>query len=253
MIISKRQDLHDTKSKFMNLSMNLLVFFTICFCSCQSQYESDKGNQINYKKDSLAVDIDTIYFYLAKNHKINYQEVSGQFIYSESNSIKDMHIANFISKQIESKVSYITYADDKKDIIIIGNKNLNLETKLDPISIKVYQLLFADKSYLVFLGKAQSASGSGTQLTYFILLELNGKKKVVNLNEFESRFGNINNIVDYDNDKTLDYFKIANGNKMGEYLLSVNNVQNKVQITKNQVLIRYQFNDKFTILKNSLN
>ncbi len=76
--------------------------------------------------------------------------------------------------------------------------------------------------------------------------------QVENHYEFESRFGGINNIVDYNKDGILDYFKIINGQNSEEYQLTVNNVQNNAQTNVGYILLKYKLNDKFVVLQDSL-
>lgn len=238
----------------MNRTFILQVFLILCICcSCKSQGNGDgKHDRTVYKSDSIGIDIDSIYSNLSLGNNINYQEVSGAFTYLENDAKTGKYLARFSSKGIKETINYVSYADDKKDAIVLDNTTLNLEAKVDPTSIKVYRFLFNNKKYLIFIGKAQSASGSGMQVTYFILTELNQRGKAINHYEFESRFGNINSLVDYDKNGTLDYFKIVNGNKNGEYILTINEVQAKKQTNNGHVLLKYELNDEFNILADNL-
>lgn len=67
--------------------------------------------------------------------------------------------------------------------------------------------------------------------------------------EFESRFGSINNLFDFNKDGMLDYFKVTNAKKQGQYYLTVHNVTNDLQVGKGYILLRYVLNDKFIILE----
>ena len=245
---------HAIKRYFMNRNIIVQIFFILCFCySCKSQGSgSDKQKGIDYKSDSLKIAIVSIYFNLSNGRRLNYQEAPGQFIYLESNANTDRYLARFTTREIMQQVDYTSYSDDRKDTIALGSSTINLGIKVDPLSIKVYRFLFNGKKQLVFIGKAQSASGSGMQITYFVLTELNEKGKVVQYYEFESRFGNINSLVDYNKDGVLDYFKIVNWKKTGEYLLTVNNVKNNIHVIDGHILLKYELNDKFVVLEDVL-
>lgn len=74
----------------------------------------------------------------------------------------------------------------------------------------------------------------------------------LSLYEFESRFGSNHNLVDFDNDGVLDYFKISNGKRQSEYLLTVHCLTNNRQLERGLMLLRYELNDEFIILEDSL-
>ncbi len=238
----------------MNLQNFVYLFFICCAChSCNSQ-ENKKVNQDNLKvKDEIStIDIDSLYLGLSGNRNLPFNAIQGQFVYEEKNVDKGEHLARFISESIEQTIKHTSYSDNKKDVLSLGSTDINLKAKIDPLSIKIYSLLFKEKQYLIFVGKSQSASGSGVQVTYFNIIRLNAKKKVENQYEFESRFGDVHNICDYNEDGVLDYFKIVNGKNNGEYQLTVNDIQSNSQINNGYILLRYELDDKFVLLKDSL-
>jgi hypothetical protein len=237
----------------MNRNFVLLICSILCFfSSCKSQgNKNDKHSYIQDETDSSRIDIDSLYINLSKNTRINYEEIPGQFVYVESDEKSGKYLARFIGEGKES-INYISYSDDRKDTVIWENSVVEIKSKLDPASVRIYYLGSDTKQYVVFIGKGQSASGSGMQMTFFILSELNEKKKIVAIYEFESRFGSINNLLDFKKDGVLDYFKVSNGKKQGEYLLTVHNIANDQQVGNGYILLAYKLNDRFIILDNQL-
>lgn len=228
----------------------LLISF---FYSCDLQEKRDgKHTNAIYKNDSIGVSIDSIYFNLSGGRNINYKKITGQFTYLEGDTSTGRYLTIFGSKEINETIKYISYGDNRKDTIIFDNAVFGIEAKVDPSSIEVYTFLVRDKKNLVFIGKAQSASGSGVQITYFILMALNKKGEAIDHYEFNSRFGDINSLVDYNKDGALDYFKIINGKKGGEYILTVNEVQSKKQINEGSILLEYKLKDEFVIIADML-
>ncbi|WP_316823074.1 hypothetical protein [Pedobacter gandavensis] len=49
----------------------------------------------------------------------------------------------------------------------------------------------------------------------------------------------------------INYFKIVNGDKMGKYVLTVNDIKSGKRINNRLVLLDYKLNDKFKVLKNT--
>lgn len=238
----------------MNLNSFACLFIVCCIgLSCNSQ-ENKKVNQgkQGVKEGVAAIDIDNIYFSLSGNRSFDFKEILGQFVYQERNADKGEYLATFISESLGQSVKYASYSGDKNDILSLGNTRLALKAKIDPLSIRIYSLLFTESQYLIFVGKAQSASGSGVQVTYFNMIKLNEKGNAESHCEFESRFGDINSIGDYNKDGVLDYFKIINGKNVDEYRLTVNDVQSSTQISDGYVLLKYKLNDKFVLLQDSL-
>ena len=85
------------------------------------------------------------------------------------------------------------------------------------------------------------------------LIELAKKDKIAQFFEFKSRFGSINNIIDYNNDNQLDYFKVVNSDKNDEYRLFIENIKSKKTINSNSyMLLKYENNDRFIVIIDSL-
>lgn len=223
------------------------------FYSCVQQ-ESVNTKYVNAEHitDSKAIDIDSLYAKLSIEGRISHKEILGQFNYIESDEKSGRYLAKFIATEIEKEVDYISHGGNKNDTIIWGNNAISIKSKLDPTSINIYELRADIKQYIVFTGKSQSASGSGGQITFFVLLELDNKKKILAKYEFESRFGSINSLLDLDQDGTLDYIKIINSKKQDEYSLTVHAVNSDQNIGKGMILLKYLLNDRFSIIENTL-
>lgn len=236
----------------LNAFASLLFVCSICY-SCDSQ-ENKKINQNtpSIKQEIGAIDIDSFYLGLSGNRNLPFKEIQGQFVYEEKNAEKGKYLARFVSESIEQPLKYASYSDYKKDVLSLGGSDIYLKAKIDPLSIKIYKLFFKEKQYLIFFGKAQSASGSGVQVTFFNVIKLNEKGKIENHYEFESRFGDINSIGDYNEDGALDYFKVVNGKNNGEYHLTVNDIQSESQVSNGYILLKYELDDKFVLLQDSL-
>jgi len=74
---------------------------------------------------------------------------------------------------------------------------------------------------------------------------------VTGIHEFESRFGTIDCIIDYNRDETLDYFKITHGKKSDEYSVTINDTRSNKSITADNALLQYKLNDRFIIMNNT--
>lgn len=214
--------------------MFALFFFFTCI---YSQETKSKKN------------INDIYSKLSKGMAPKYKQVKGQLVSVEAKESMDRYTYKFISKDIKQTINYISYPDGKKDVLILDKQKFSIENKIDPLSVTLYEVFVKHKQYLCFIAKAQSASGSGVQVTYFTLVELDLSGKAILFYEFQSRFGNINSLVDYKSNGNLGYFKIINGKKMGQYSLTVNDVKSNRQLYLKWMLLKYELNDKFTILK----
>jgi hypothetical protein len=229
----------------MKRNIIVQIFIAFVFLSCINAQETKNDDKPQVKT------IDDIYVNMSINKDLIYRKIKGQFTNIETIKSSGKYVANFILKEIKPPINYITYPEDKKDKVVFGNQVFNIVNKLDPSSLIVYWVFKNDEKYLCFIGKAQSASGSGVQVSYFTLLQLNNVGRAVHCNEFQSRFGNINSLVDYNKNGSLNYYKIVNGKKMGQYLLTVNDIKSNTQVDKRSVLLKYELNDKFTILEDS--
>jgi len=150
------------------------------------------------------------------------------------------------------KIKYFKFADWRKsDTLIINGINIALIQKLDPTTIQVYSLRFNDRQYLCLLGNSESASGSGTQLTFYIFLQIK-RERFDKPIFFESRFGIIDNIGDFDGDGQLDYFKVTNDPEvMNKYIGKVYSLQETTKDIDSKKYIRmiYVGNDHFIVEK----
>lgn len=197
------------------------------------------------------LNIDEIYIELAKGRHISYKKVDGEFIYPENNENKGSYTAEFFGKEKRYSIVYNGYSSDRKDNIKFNNQLFTLNDKIDPFSLVIYKFGLNNK-YLCLIGKGQSASGSGMQVSYFIVFELDKLGIIKKCYKFSSRFGNINSLVDYNSNGSINYFKIVNGGKMGQYVLTVNDVKSDKRINKRLVLLNYKLNNKFVVLKDTL-
>ncbi|MFT3945526.1 MAG: hypothetical protein QM763_01015 [Agriterribacter sp.] len=231
--------------------IKLLLAFILCSCVQQESLNSKNVN-VEPAADSATIDIDSLYARLSKEKRINYKEIPGQFNYIKSDEKSGRYLAKFIGRNMGKEINYISYGNNKNDTIIWGNHAIDIKSKLDPTSINIYEFEVEARGYIVFIGKGQSASGSGGQITFFVLLELDNKRNLLITREFESRFGSVNSLLDLNQDGTLDYIKIINSKKEDEYLLTVHTVNSNQNIGKGMMLLKYVLNDKFSILENTL-
>ena len=216
-----------------------LVAFFLIFGSCKSKV--------------IKQDINDIYLRLKNGSSINYKVSDGQFKFEESNPEAGRYRARFINKSRNVSYEYLSHSSaSEQDTMIFNGSSILLKSKFDPISIKVYEVDHSLKNYIVFIGNAQSTSGSGQQITFFLIVEEDKHEKALKNYEFNTRFGNINSLVDFNADSILDYFKIINGKNTGEYLLTVNEYDSDKKIVDGYVLLLYEFNDQFRILENKL-
>ncbi|WP_316839151.1 hypothetical protein [Pedobacter gandavensis] len=198
------------------------------------------------------ISIDSIYLKLAKGRNISHQKIEGEFIYPENNEGGAGYIAKFIGKERQYSLVHTAYPGIRKDNFRINNQFFTLDAKMDPLSLVVYRLSLSNKRYLCLIGKGQSASGSGVQLSFFTVLELDKLGRATNYYQFSSRFGNIHNIVDYNNNGSINHLKMVNGDKMGQYILTVNDIKSGKRINNRLVLLDYKLNDKFHVLKDTI-
>lgn len=230
-----RQDINDyMKGGFM------LIVLSLLFVLNTSGFVQERGKNI-----------DDIYLKLAKGRNVGYQKVEGEFIYPENNESGGSYIAKFAGKVRKYSIVHTAYPGVRKDNFMFNNQLFTLDAKMDPLSLVVYKLSLSNKRYLCLIGKGRSASGSGVQISFFTIFELDKLGRATNCYEFSSRFGNIHSIVDYSNNGSINYFKIVNGDKMGQYVLTVNDIKSGKRINNRLVLLDYKLHDKFIVLKNT--
>lgn len=243
----------DTKNYFMNRNLFLIqiLFSFMLFHSCDFNRNENK-NKMEQPKEVKGIEIDSVYSLLSNGSDIQSIEWQGKFEYTHSDQVTNKYIAQFISDSIKESVTYESNGETKQDIIEFNKNKILLKSKFDPLSMKIYWIDRKVGKNIVFIGQAQSASGTGVQMTYFVLLEFDrNKKNVVNSYEFESRFGTIKSITEKDS-SNLNYFKIVRGKDDDLYDLSVRSVKNNEQVIGGEVVLRYLLNDKFHVLENHL-
>lgn len=244
-------ELHVIKSIDMYNGFIILLLFI--FYSCvQQENLNTKNKNVEHATDNAVIDIDSLYAKLYRTRRVSYKEILGQFNYVKSGEKFGRYLAKFIGGNAGKEINYISYGSNNNDTITWGNDAIGVKSKLDPTSISIYELKAEARRYVVFIGKSQSASGSGGQITFFVLFELDNKRNILTTQEFESRFGSINSLLDLDQDGALDYIKIINSKKQGEYSLIVHSVKSDQNIGKGMILLKYVLNDKFSILENTL-
>lgn len=197
-------------------------------------------------------DIDSILLSIRKSGNISHREEEGRFVYESEGQEEGRYLASFVTKKGDTQIEYISHGGRESDTLILKGCPIAIESKLDPLSIQVYATNHSKKDYVVLIGNAQSASGSGQQVRFFILVEIDKWQKPVKQYEFSSRFGSINCLDDFNGDGSLDYFKITKGNKAREFLLTVNNVRCGKKVFDGYILLEYELNDRFIIVKSSI-
>jgi hypothetical protein len=227
--------------------MKTLFFFIILFSNC---FESKHAIAKPGPRDKDEFYIDMLYAKLSKNKYVNKHEIKGDFAYVTSDSLKHRYVANFFSAKRNYAIKYFSNSAEDKDQLKYNKIAIELRRKWDPLTMRVCHFKWKRKNFIYFLGKARSASGAGVQLTYYCLIELTSGNRVLNYSEFESRFGNSNNIISYKN--SLDYFKIVNGKKSNEYMLTINDIKSDKQIEEGSITLSYQLDDKFSIVGDQL-
>lgn len=231
-----RQDInyyHCMKEIFMLTILSLLFVF---------------NTSSSIKQEGIS--INEIYLKLAKKSNVNYQKVDGEFIYPENNEKGGSYIARFFTKQKAYTIVHTAYPGVRKDVFRFNSQLFELDAKIDPLSLVVYRLTLGNKRYLCLIGKGRSASGSGVQVSYFNVFELDKLGKAIFHYEFSSRFGNIHSIINYNGN--VSYFKIVNGNEMNQYMLTVNDIKSGKRSNNRLVMLDYKFNDKFVVLKDTM-
>lgn len=218
----------------------MLIMLSLLFVFNTSGFIQEKG-----------ISIDDIYLKLAKGQNVSCQKVDGEFTYPEDNESGGSYMAKFLGKERKYSIVHTAYPGVRKDNFRFNNQLFRLDAKMDPLSLVVYRLSLSNKRYLCLIGKGRSASGSGVQVSFFTILELDKSGRAISFYEFSSRFGNIHSIVDCSNNGSISYFKIVNGDKMGQYVLTVNDIKSGKRINNRLVLLDYKLNDKFLVLKNT--
>lgn len=225
----------------------IIVLSSLLDCA-NAQGTKNQQNHVNKKQQVKS--IDDVYASLSKAKALTNREIQCELLLFETDKGVNKYVAKIASKEAFQSINYISQADNKEDLFVFGLQKFHLQNKVDPLSLLTYLIFRNNKRYLCFIGKGQSASGSGVQVSFFNVFELDKLGKAICHYEFNSRFGNIHSIIDYNNN--LSYFKIVNGNKIGQYVLTVNDIRSGKRINNGSVLLDYKLNDKFLVLKDSL-
>ncbi|MBE9599471.1 hypothetical protein [Pedobacter sp. MC2016-24] len=229
------------------------IFTALFFLSSCINAQEPVYNKKNSIKPQSVRSIDDVYAELDFGQVIKHKKIQGEFVSIETNEATGKYVSKLVSKESMPSLKYVSYAEDKKDVFVFGKQTFNLKNKMDPSSLSAYWLYSYGRNYLCIIGKGQSASGSGVQVSYFALLELENSRKAKSCQEFVSRFGNINSLVDYNKNGDIAYLRIVNGKEMGQYLLTINDIKTNQQLGKRSLLLKYELNDKFIVLQNNAN
>lgn len=205
---------------------------------------------ISLNSFSQSVDVDSIYNKF-RNDRISYSEVLGEFCYTTSSIEKGIYKSTFVSNDTSfiafSPINYIS-CNSTDTLYVANSKVLMNNFEYDPLSIKVYSLFYNNISYVCIVGKSSSASGSGVERTFYTIFK-KCNDLYIYLSSFESRFGNIRNIVDINNDGELDYIKIYREGKY--YKLSFYDFRGN-SLERGHLLLDYKLDNKFDIITYSL-
>lgn len=208
-----------------------------------------KKHKNNAKQFQKVRSIDDVYINLLKSKVLTNKKTQCELLLFETNGGVNKYVVKIGFKEVSQSINYISEEDNKADLFVFGIQKFRIQNKVDPLSLSTYLIFSNGKSYLCFIGKGQSASGSGLQSTYFNVFELDRSGKAVVHYEFNSRFGNIHSIINYNN--IISYYKVVNGNKIGQYILTVNDIKSGKRINNRLVLLDYKLNDKFVVLKDT--
>jgi hypothetical protein len=224
----------------------IIVVSSLFGCVNAQETKKDENNANQFQK---VKGIDEVYISLLKSKGLTNKKIQCELLLFETNRSVNKYVVKIKTKEVFQSINYISEEDDKADLFVFGIQKFQLQNKVDPLSLSTYLIFSNGKSYLCFIGKGQSASGSGLQVTYFNVFELDRSGKAVVHYEFNSRFGNIHSIIDYNN--IISYYKVVNGNKIGQYMLTINDIKSGKRINNRLVLLDYKLNDRFVVLKDT--
>ncbi len=227
-----------------------ILFFILS--SCVRKLEQKESKESIIIKGQQTKSIDEIYSAFA-SPSLKHRKVQGDFAYIEQDEVTGKYLAKFITKEALLSIEYTSYGDSKKDVVTLGKQTFILQNKIDPYSIAVYWVYNYGKKYLCFIGKSQSASGSGVQVSYFMLFELENSGKISSFKEVTSRFGNINSLISNNENKDIGYLRIVNGKEQSQYTLTVHDIKTNQKLNRRLILLKYCLNDKFIILQDTSN
>lgn len=204
-------------------------------------------------EDTNVIYKDSLYSKIFNQYKLNFKEIPCSFYYIKSNESNGEYFAKLNQNCINDEIGYCSFFDEREDLLILNYDTIKLHSKLDPLTMRMYSLvLISGKTYSIFTAKSQSASGTGSQITFYVVVELSNNRKVEGLYEVKSRFGSINNIIDYNGDGQLDIITINNGKSQDEYNLTIKNLKNNQHSFSDSILLKYLGDEQFTILKSTI-
>jgi len=230
------------------------IWILICLSCCKPVDRKSVDLKIE-KLDEYTnvIFIDSLYSKIFNQYKLNFKEISCSFYYLKSNESNGEYFAKLNENCIKDEIGYCSFFDEREDLLILNSDTIKLTFKLDPLTMRMYSLILkSGTNYSIFTAKGQSASGRGSQITYFVILELNKIGNVHDFFEIESRFGNINNILDYKEDGRLDFLKVSNDEELGEFKLTVHNVKTQQREVSDSILLKYVKDDQFLILNSTI-
>lgn len=165
------------------------------------------NNRIGKEKP---ITIKKVYSYLGKS--VEYEKVGFEFTYYDQVKKGMGYRANF-KTGFKIPIYYYKHADPtmNPDYLQWGKNKIMLPDSIsyDPSSINAFSFSYKRNNFVCLVGKSASASGSGTQISYYTILSFYDGK-VINKFFFDSRFGIIQNIGYYNGGGSLIFLKITN-------------------------------------------
>lgn len=185
---------------------------------------------------------------LGNGYEIQYEIVKGKFHYYFSDYDSGVFKSLF-STESEYEIAYYHNAGSSMDTLVIGDSSFPLINKYDPMSMNLYEVKHEEEAFLVFTGNAISASGSGSQLTYYLMIEKLSSEQLGNSFSFSSRFGSMANIGDLDRDGEIDYIKLENNGKEQSFNCLAYDIKTDRNISRDKfVELQYLNNNNFRII-----
>jgi hypothetical protein len=203
--------------------------------------------QFNLSAQKILIDnlIDSL-----SDKRIILNELKGEFNFYKSDYKLNIFKSEilFSDKKSNGLLNIYYSTVDSKDVLIINKKSYKLKNPYDVKSCKLYNLNYKDKEMLCLVGKSPSASGSGVQLTFYTLFSKENNMYRLE-NEFSTRFGNIHNLGDFNNDGRLELISIKRVNENFNLFISS---LNGVNLEMGFLQLNYNGNNEFTVVNNQL-
>jgi hypothetical protein len=167
--------------------------------------------------NSFGQGIESLLKCINHNKELSIIEQKGIFEYISSEPQKGYYKSKFIGKS-RFDVECLQYSNgNKKNALVVNSKKIFLEEKLDPLTLKFYLIVYNNKTFLCFFGESESASGTGAQRTFYIFISVIGDE-IKRAYFFDTRFGSIENIGNFDGSCKLQYFKLSYDDAMNRYI-----------------------------------